>query len=115
MTLINVGKWILSQSYVEESYNQKQWLDERSFEWSAKDCQGDPLLRELFLLPKKWREQFESQNGAFNNWTVVLVFNNEKRKELFKRYFFWLLVLAANYSALVKNALKNFVSGCCIL
>ena len=34
---ILIGKWILSESYINESYKHKQWLDERPYEWSSSD------------------------------------------------------------------------------
>ena len=34
---ILIGKWILSESYINESYKHNQWLDKRPYEWSSLD------------------------------------------------------------------------------
>ena len=81
------GKWVLSQSYIDESYKNNQWLDEEQFEWSSSDINNESSHKELFALPRRWREQLSLQKGAFSNWNVVLSFKNMKRKEAFRRYF----------------------------
>ena len=84
-TVVLVGKWILSQSYIDESYKQNGWLDEKPFEWSSSDIRKDSSNKELFLLPRKWREQFASEKGAFNQWNVVLMMKDTLKREAFKR------------------------------
>ena len=81
------GKWLLTPMYIEDSYDRHHWLGESWYEWGPKN--GTKLPQEVQCLlsaPRRWREKLATaQSGAFSNWRVAILVEDQASKAIFRR------------------------------
>eukprot|EP00761_Pharyngomonas_kirbyi_P009695 gb/GECH01009713.1/.p1 GENE.gb/GECH01009713.1/~~gb/GECH01009713.1/.p1 ORF type:complete len:537 (+),score=106.13 gb/GECH01009713.1/:1-1611(+) len=70
------GKWVLKASYVEASYQERRWLPEAPYEWSARndgtgsDGTGDKTTLQLCQAVDRCKDQ---PGQLFADWTALLL------------------------------------------
>jgi hypothetical protein len=83
------GSWMLSPSYLEESEKENRFLAETGFEWSAARDSAAMAVgkdRECIEAGSRWRIKLQNymrngkQRGSFQNWVVLLVVDEKKKK-----------------------------------
>jgi hypothetical protein len=83
------GAWMLSPTYLEESEKENRFLAESGFEWSAaRDFAAMAVGkdRECIEAGSRWRIKLGNymrggkQRGSFQNWCVLLVVEEKKKK-----------------------------------
>ncbi|XP_043541696.1 SMC5-SMC6 complex localization factor protein 1-like isoform X1 [Chiloscyllium plagiosum] len=80
------GKWVLTQDYIIDSAKDGRWLNEIQYEWGYKTQSISQYPVPMESAPKMWREELarSSRPGVFHNWKVVLLINDESRRNIFK-------------------------------
>ena len=72
----HLGKWILHENYIQDSYSNKEWLNEEKYEWSLEmdhDLTSGCGKETLLSVPKQCRLTYRGlSKGPFVNWKVGL-------------------------------------------
>ncbi|XP_038661195.1 SMC5-SMC6 complex localization factor protein 1 isoform X2 [Scyliorhinus canicula] len=81
------GNWVLTKDYIIDSAKNGRWLNEIQYEWGCKNPSNSQYPMPIESVPKIWREELARSRmpGAFYNWKVVLLINDEARRATFKR------------------------------
>ncbi|XP_067138301.1 SMC5-SMC6 complex localization factor protein 1-like isoform X2 [Centruroides vittatus] len=81
------GIWILKPQYVHDSFEAGIWLKEKKYEWNEKSyVENKNISLNLYSAPKLCRKAAQSQDaGMFNNWKVVILLSNNKKKKIYSR------------------------------
>ncbi|XP_072372398.1 SMC5-SMC6 complex localization factor protein 1 isoform X2 [Scyliorhinus torazame] len=81
------GNWVLTKDYIIDSAKNGRWLNEIQYEWGYKNPSNSQYPMPMESVPKIWREELARTGtpGAFYNWKVVLLINDEARTATFKR------------------------------
>ena len=84
------GKWILNESYIEDSYRAQEWLQELNYEWDKKmmnKVAASPESVSLLSVPRQCRLLYSGPDrGPFLGWNVALHVKHKNKHVVYKRY-----------------------------
>ena len=80
----NLGKWILTKNFIEDSIEAGKWLDEEAYEWSNQSNIAGVSSSHLSA-PGRWRKILQTQRGPFEGWKVLVVVTDAKKRAAYKR------------------------------
>ena len=90
------GTPILRCNYIEESYKERRFLEEREFEINESDA-GTEIEKRLVRAMRAWREQFIcTSKRAFDGWRVIVMMDDASKAASVER------VLVAGGAELVR-------------
>lgn len=74
---------ILHVTYITDSHRMERWLDEEGYDLGDPRYESMILNARVYLPPLNIRRETRKDGGVFKNWKVLVLMENQKKKENF--------------------------------